>query len=302
MRKSAVLKTSGRTLAARVLAIRHLPVHLRIAAAVLVLVVICVVLAGWIAPYPPAAQNLVSRLAAPSWSHWLGTDHLGRDTLSRLLDGGRFSLTIAALATVLTAAIGTAIGVLSARRRGWLDEFFTRTSDVLLAMPEMVVALFLVAALGPGYPSLLLALTVTGWTPFARLARALAYDVSARGFIDAARVLGCPPWFIVMRHILPHLAGPLLGQATLRFGQFLISVGALSYLGLGVQPPQSDWGSMLAAAQPYAVRAPMTILAPGLVIFAVALCVTLLGQHVARMSSSRLLLATSVSTPPVSHE
>lgn len=275
----------------RNLPMRNLPVHLRVAASALALIVLSVALAGWIAPYPPAEQDLASRLAAPGVAHWLGTDHLGRDTLSRLLDGGRFSLTIAALATVLTAAIGTAIGVLSARRRGWLDEFFTRTNDVLLAMPEMVVALFLVAALGAGYPSLLLALTVTGWTPFARLARALAYDVSARGFIEAARVLGCPSSFIVLRHILPHLAGPLLGQATLRFGQFLISVGALSYLGLGVQPPQSDWGSMLAAAQPYAVRTPMTILAPGLVIFTVALSVTLLGQHLARMYSGRLLLA-----------
>jgi peptide/nickel transport system permease protein len=277
---------------------RNLPLHIRLAACVLAVVVLSVALAGWIAPYPSAEQDLASRLSTPSGAHWLGTDHLGRDTLSRLLDGGRFSLTIAALATVLTAVIGTAIGVLSARRRGWLDEFFTRTNDILLAMPEMVVALFLVAALGAGYPSLLLALTVTGWTPFARLARALAYDVSARGFIEAARVLGCSPWFTVRRHILPHLAGPLLGQATLRFGQFLISVGALSYLGLGVQPPQSDWGSMLAAAQPYAVRSPMTILAPGLVIFSVALYVTLIGQHLARMSSSRLLLASAPAPAP----
>jgi peptide/nickel transport system permease protein len=186
--------------------------------------------------------------------------------------------------------------VLSARRRGWLDEFFTRTNDILLAMPEMVVALFLVAALGAGYPALLLALTVTGWTPFARLARALAYDVSARGFIEAARVLGCSPWFTVRRHILPHLAGPLLGQAALRFGQFLITVGALSYLGLGVQPPQSDWGAMLAAAQPYAARAPVTILAPGLVVFTVALCVTLVGQRLAHMSSTRMLLPASSRT------
>lgn len=282
----------------RNLPVPHLPGHIWAAASVLALIVLSVLLAGWIAPYPPAEQDLASRLAAPSGTHWLGTDHLGRDTLSRLLDGGGFSLTVAALATVLTAVIGTAVGVLSARRRGWLDELFTRTNDILLAMPEMVVALFLVAALGAGYPSLLLALTVTGWTPFARLARALAYDVNARGFIEAARVLGCPPWFIILRHILPHLSGPLLGQATLRFGQFLISVGALSYLGLGVQPPQSDWGSMLAAAQPYAVRSPMTILAPGLVIFTVALCVSLIGQHLSRMSSSRLLLATSAGSAP----
>ena len=111
------------------------------------------------------------------------------------------------------------------------------------------------------------------------------------GFIEAAQVVGCSPSFIVFRHILPHLAGPLLGQATLRFGQFLINVGALSYLGLGVQPPQSDWGSMLASAQPYAARRPMTILAPGLVIFVVALCVTVIGQHVSRLNGSRLLLS-----------
>ena len=275
---------------------RDRPVLVRAAAALLTLIVLSVVLSPWIAPYPPAAQDLTARLAPPSPAHWLGTDHLGRDTLSRLLDGGRFSLVTAAVATVLTAVIGTGIGVLSARRRGWVDELLTRTNDVLLALPEMVVALFLVAVLGPGPLSLLLALTVTGWTPFARLARALAYDVSARGFVEAARVLGCSPSFIVLRHILPHLSGPLLGQAALRFGQFLITVGALSYLGLGVQPPQSDWGAMLAAAQPYAVRAPVTILAPGLVVFTVALCVTLIGQRLAHMSSTRMLLPASSRT------
>jgi peptide/nickel transport system permease protein len=275
---------------------RDRPVLVWAAAAVLALIVLSVAVSPWIAPYPPAAQDLTARLAPPGPAHWLGTDHLGRDTLSRLLDGGRFSLVTAAVATVLTAVIGTGIGVLSARRRGWVDELLTRTNDVLLALPEMVVALFLVAVLGPGPLSLLLALTVTGWTPFARLARALAYDVSARGFVEAARVLGCSPSFIVLRHILPHLSGPLLGQAALRFGQFLITVGALSYLGLGVQPPQSDWGAMLAAAQPYAVRAPVTILAPGLVVFTVALCVTLIGQRLAHMSSTRMLLPASSRT------
>lgn len=272
------------------------PVLVWAAAAVLALIVLSVALSPWIAPYPPADQDLGARLAPPGPAHWLGTDHLGRDTLSRLLDGGRFSLVTAAAATVLTAAVGTGIGVLSARRRGWVDELLTRTNDVLLALPEMVVALFLVAVLGPGRVTLLLALTVTGWTPFARLARALAYDVSARGFIEAARVLGCSPSFVVFRHILPHLAGPLLGQAALRFGQFLITVGALSYLGLGVQPPQSDWGAMLAASQPYAARAPVTILAPGLVVFTVALCVTLIGQRLAHVSSTRMLLPASSGT------
>ena len=264
---------------------RNLSAVDKAAVVVLALVVAAVAAAPWLTPFPPDDQNLAARLASPSATHWLGTDHLGRDTLSRLLDGGRFSLVVAALATVLTGLVGLVIGVLSARRKGWLDEFFTRTNDVLLALPEMVVALFIVAAMGTGFSSLLVALTVTGWTPFARLARTLAYDVSARGFVEAARVVGCSPSFIIFRHILPHLAAPMLGQATLRFGQLLISVGALSYLGLGVQPPQSDWGSMVAAAQPYAERAPWGIIAPGLAIFLVALCVTLIGQRASRRAA-----------------
>ncbi|WP_223947653.1 ABC transporter permease [Arthrobacter sp. NtRootA1] len=265
--------------------LRNLSAVDKAAVVVLAMVVAAVAAAPWLTPFPPDDQNLAARLASPSATHWLGTDHLGRDTLSRLLDGGRFSLVVAALATVLTGLVGLVIGVLSARRKGWLDEFFTRTNDVLLALPEMVVALFIVAAMGTGFSSLLVALTVTGWTPFARLARTLAYDVSARGFVEAARVVGCSPSFIIFRHILPHLAAPMLGQATLRFGQLLISVGALSYLGLGVQPPQSDWGSMVAAAQPYAERAPWGIIAPGLAIFLVALCVTLIGQRASRRAA-----------------
>ena len=264
---------------------RNLSAVDKAAVVVLALVIAAVAAAPWLTPFPPDDQNLAARLASPSASHWLGTDHLGRDTLSRLLDGGRFSLVVAAVATVLTGLVGLVIGVLSARRKGWLDEFFTRTNDVLLALPEMVVALFIVAAMGTGFSSLLVALTVTGWTPFARLARTLAYDVSARGFVEAARVVGCSPSFIIFRHILPHLAAPMLGQATLRFGQLLISVGALSYLGLGVQPPQSDWGSMVAAAQPYAERAPWGIIAPGIAIFLVALCVTLIGQRASRRAA-----------------
>ncbi|WP_224166116.1 ABC transporter permease [Arthrobacter sp. StoSoilA2] len=265
--------------------LRNLSAVDKAAVVVLALVVAAVAAAPWLTPFPPDDQDLAARLASPGATHWLGTDHLGRDTLSRLLDGGRFSLVVAALATVLTGLVGLVIGVLSARRKGWLDEFFTRTNDVLLALPEMVVALFIVAAMGTGFSSLLVALTVTGWTPFARLARTLAFDVSARGFVEAARVVGCSPSFIIFRHILPHLAAPMLGQATLRFGQLLISVGALSYLGLGVQPPQSDWGSMVAAAQPYAERAPWGIIAPGLAIFLVALCVTLIGQRASRRAA-----------------
>lgn len=254
------------------------PLSLIVGAAPLGLLAVLLVLAPWLEPYPPAEQNISERLLGVSAQHWLGTDNLGRDTFSRLLDGGRFSVTIAAIALVLCVVTGTLLGFLAARRRGVLDTVLMRATDILIAFPEMVVALFLVAVLGHGTRTLLLALTVGGWTPFARLARGLALEINSREFIEAAQALGCSGWFIMTRHLLPNALAPLTAHAALRFGHKLITVGALSYLGLGVQPPASDWGSMLAEAQPYLDRAPVLVLAPGAAIFAVALCVTLIGR------------------------
>ncbi|MEV0804979.1 ABC transporter permease [Micromonospora sp. NPDC050200] len=235
-------------------------------------------LAPWLAPYPPAQQDLVSRLEGPSAAHLLGTDHLGRDVLSRLLSGGRFSLAVASITLVICAATGTLVGFLAARRGGLLDSIVMRVTDILLAFPEMVVALFLVAVLGAGDLTLLLALTIGGWTPFCRLARGVALELNGRDFIEAAQALGCSGWFIIRRHLLPNALPPLLAHAAVRFGHKLITVGALSYLGLGVQPPSSDWGSMLSEATPYLDRAPLLVLAPGAAIFFAALSVTLIGR------------------------
>jgi ABC-type dipeptide/oligopeptide/nickel transport system permease subunit len=244
------------------------------------------VITPWIAPYDPAAQDLLDRIAPPSTGHLFGTDHLGRDILSRLLHGGRFSVSIAAIAVLITGVSGTLLGAVSARVGGLLDDVLMRLVDTLLAFPEVLIALFLVYILGPGYGTLIIALAVTGWTPFARLTRAVTLEINTRGYIEAAEALGCSRAFIIFRHVLPNAIGPVLAQAFLRFGHQLITVGGLSYLGLGVQPPESDWGAMLADAQLYMIRAPWLVLVPGFAIFLTALSVTLAG-HGLRQSLKR---------------
>lgn len=250
----------------------------RTGVSVLALVVLVLVLTPWIAPHDPAAQDLSQRLTGPSSTYWFGTDHLGRDVLSRLMHGGRFSVTVAAIALVLCAVIGSVIGAIAARKGGWLDELVMRTVDVLICFPDVVLALFLIALLGGGYGTLLLALTITGWTPFARLMRGLALEINSKDFVEAAEILGSPKAYIVFRHVIPNALRPVLAMSFLRFGHKLITVGALSYLGLGVQPPNSDWGAMLLDAQPYMERLPSLGILPGAAIFITALSVTMIGQ------------------------
>ncbi|HKY61317.1 MAG TPA: ABC transporter permease [Gemmatimonadota bacterium] len=249
-------------------------------------VCVLLILTPWIAPYDQAEQDLLARLQPPSAAHWLGTDHLGRDVLSRLLNGGRFSVSIAAVAVLITGISGTLIGAVSARVGGLLDDLLMRLVDALLAFPEVLIALFLVFVLGPGYGTLIVALAITGWTPFARLTRAVTLEINTRGYIEAAEALGCSRTFIILRHVLPNAIGPVLAQGFLRYGHQLITVGGLSYLGLGVQRPESDWGAMLAEATVYMIRAPWLVILPGLAIFLTALSVTLAG-HGLRQSLRR---------------
>lgn len=226
----------------------------------------------------PAAQNIVERLQGPSADYWLGTDNLGRDVFARLVEGGRFTVTIAAISVVISVVIGVAVGVIAGRIGGWFEEISMRLVDLLIAIPDTVIAIFLVAVFGPGHVTLIVALTIVGWTPYARLARGLALQVNAMDYIRAAEVLGMTRGFILTRHFLPNLIRPISAVTFLRFGHKLITVGGLSYLGLGVQPPAPDWGLMLAAAQPFLDRAPMLMIAPGLAIFITALSVTWIGH------------------------
>ena len=212
----------------------------------------------------PAKQNIANRLAAPSADYWLGTDNLGRDVFARLVEGGRFTVTIAAISVVISVIAGVLIGVLAGRLGGWFGEISMRLVDLLIAIPDTM--------------TLILALTIVGWTPYARLARGLALQVNAMDYIRAAEVLGMSRSFIIFRHFIPNMIRPISAVTFLRFGHKLITVGGLSYLGLGVQPPNPDWGLMLAAAQPFLERAPMLMIAPGLAIFLTALSVTWIGH------------------------
>jgi len=255
-------------------------------------VLLATLLAPWISPYDPDAQSLAQRLQAPSWTHWLGTDSLGRDTFSRVLHGGRFSLSVALITTLFSLLVGTVLGLLSALCGGWLDELFLRANDLLLALPEIVVALLIIAVMGPGFSTMVLSVGVVAWTPTARLVRSLAAQALSTHHVEASKHAGASRWFILRHHVLPFTAGPVLAQAALRFGLLLVLLGSLSYLGIGVQPPQSDWGSMLAEAQPHAIRAPWGIIAPGAAIFLVSFCVTLLGNRITHSLNGQDVLAS----------
>lgn len=206
-------------------------------------IVIAVAFAPWLAPFDPAEQFLRERLQGPSALHWLGTDNLGRDVLSRVLYGGRFSLLIAAIAVSLCFLVGVVIGTISARSSSTVDEIIMRFVDLLLSLPEIVMALCLIAIFGTGYITVILAILFISWAPFARLARALAVDIASKTYIQAAEVLGCSRTFIIFRHVIPNTIRPLAAMGFLRFGHTIITVGGLSFLGLGVQPPDSDWAA-----------------------------------------------------------
>ncbi|MEZ4728607.1 MAG: ABC transporter permease [Caldilineaceae bacterium] len=254
------------------------PVGLLIVGGVLLIIGVMTLGAPWLAQHDPNQQVLAARLQAPSSLYPLGTDHLGRDLLARLLYGGRSSLLLSALAVLLAGTVGVAIGALAGRVGGLFDEVTMRLVDVLIVFPNLVVALVIAALLEPSFGALLLALTITGWTTYARLARALTMDVLARPFIEAAVASGVSEERLLLRHVLPNISGPILATSFLRFGHTLLTVAGLSYLGVGVQPPTPDWGAMLAEAQPYMQRAPLLLLAPALAIFSTALSVTLIGQ------------------------
>lgn len=245
----------------------------------LLLILLATLGAPWLAPADPVQQTLSARLQPPSATHWLGADHLGRDLLARLLYGGRSSLLLAAVAVLVTATVGVVIGAFSARVGGFLDEVTMRLVDLLIVFPHLVLALVIATLLTPSFGALLLALTVTGWTTYARLARALTLDLLARPFIEGAWAVGVPEGRLLLRHILPNILGPILAMTFLRFGHTLLTVAGLSYLGVGIQPPTPDWGAMIAEAQPYMQRAPLLLIAPALLIFLTSLVVTLLGQR-----------------------
>jgi peptide/nickel transport system permease protein len=245
---------------------------------ILLLLVATAAFAPWLAPYDPAQQDLRADLLLHSQEHFLGTDKLGRDILSRILFGGRISLLVGITTVTISLAIGLTAGSLSGYFGGWLDQLLMRLVDILMAFPGILLAIGLTAVLGPGLNHVILALCLIGWTGYARLVRGEILSLKERDFIQAARSLGSTPRRIIALHLLPNLLPPLLIQATFGMAAAIIAEGSLSFLGLGVEPPTPSWGSMLNEGRQFLLVAPHITTYPGLAMMMTVLALNLVGD------------------------
>jgi len=236
-------------------------------------------LAPWISPYNPDFVDVANRLQPPSAAHWLGTDALGRDCLSRLLWGARISLLAGFTVVLLGALFGTLVGMVAAYARGWVDEVLMRLTDLVLCFPPIILALAIAAALGIGTTNTVIAMLVVWWPKFARLARALALVQRGQEYVEAAVVLGLKPSRILGRHIVPNAIGPLVVLVTLDVGNAIITFAGLSFLGLGVVPPTPEWGAMVAEGREL-VEQWWVATFPGLAILSIVLGFNFLGDGV----------------------
>lgn len=239
--------------------------------ALMILFIVMAVFAPLLAPYNPAALDLIHRLQPPSGAHWMGTDELGRDILSRVIFGARLSLTVAVSVVSLSLFLGLIFGGISGYYGKWVDVAVnTFLMNAFLALPGILLAIAFVAFLGPGLLNLILALSIGGWVGYARLVRAQVLAVREREFVEAARAIGASDLRIFVRHILPNILQPLIVQAAIGMAGAVLAEATLSFLGLGVPPPAASWGTMLNDARPFLFDAPHLVVFPAI---AVALCV-----------------------------
>jgi peptide/nickel transport system permease protein len=227
---------------------------------------IAAIVGPWIVPYDPAAQALPLRLVGPTWQHPFGLDELGRDVLARLLIGARISLLVGVSVVSISATVGVAVGALAGYAGGWLDSLLGRLMDVLLAFPGILLAIALVAVIGPGLSNVVFALATIGWVSYARLTRGQVLKVRELDYVQAARAAGAPTVRVLLRHVVPATLSAAIVQATLGMAGAIIAEASLSFLGLGVQPPTPSWGTMLDAGRSHLVDAPHLTIFPGLAI------------------------------------
>ena len=247
--------------------------------AILLLLLFVALFAGVLAPYSPVIGDLkTARLLPPSAEHWLGTDGQGRDILSRLLYGSRLTLMVVVLAAVIAAPIGLLIGTVSGYAGGWIDAVLMRITDIFLAFPKLVLALALVAALGPGIENAILAIAVTSWPPYARIARAETLTFRRSDFIASVKLMGASPTRIVIRHIMPLCLSSLIVRVTLDMAGIILTAAGLGFLGLGAQPPLPEWGAMIADGRRFILDQWWVAAMPGFAILVVSLGFNLLGD------------------------
>ena len=231
-----------------------------------------------VAPYDPIATSWTSVRKPPSALHWFGTDDLGRDILARVIYGARASLMAGAISVGIALTIGVPLGLLSGYRGGFVDALISRITDAMLACPFLILAIALAAFLGPSLSNAMIAIGISATPIFIRLTRGQVLSVKVEDYVEAARAVGNPSWRIALVHILPNILPALMVQATLSIAAAIIAEAALSFLGLGQQPPAPSWGSMLNAAQRFLTTAPWMAIWPGLAIFVVVLSLNLVGD------------------------
>jgi peptide/nickel transport system permease protein len=253
----------------------------RLAMAGLVLIVIFVIaalLAPWIAPYDPIATSWTRIRKPPSELFWFGTDENGRDVFSRVLWGARASLMAGVISVFAAGCFGVPLGLLAGMAGGWVDGIVSRIADAMLSVPFLILAIALAAFLGPALENAMLAIAISATPIFVRLARGMALDAKGAEWVDASRAIGNPMMVTAVRHVLPNILPPLLVQATLAIAEAIIAEASLSFLGLGQQPPNPSWGSMLNGAQRFLTQAPWMSVYPGIAIFLVVLAFNLVGD------------------------
>jgi peptide/nickel transport system permease protein len=236
------------------------------------------ILAPWIAPYDPIKQSWSAVRKPPSELYWLGTDEIGRDLLSRIIFGARASLSAGLISVSIALSIGVPLGVAAGYIGGWTDALISRITDAMLATPFLILAIALAAFLGPSLGNAMIAIGITATPIFIRLTRGQVMAVKVEDYIEAAAAVGNPRWRIAVKHILPNILPSLLVQGTLAIATAIIAEAALSFLGLGQQPPAPSWGSMLNTAQRFLTNAPWMAIWPGLAIFLAVVSFNLLGD------------------------
>jgi peptide/nickel transport system permease protein len=275
LHRSAVVPRSPAQLALRRF------IHRPVAVGGLVVIVLFIgvaIFAPLIAPYDPIATSWTAIRKAPSFAHWMGTDENGRDVLTRVIFGARASLLAGVVSVLIAAGIGVPAGLLAGFAGGWIDAVLSRIVDAMLACPFLILAIALAAFLGPDLANAMIAIGVSTAPRFMRVARAATLDASSNDYVEAARAIGNPAWRVAVRHVLPNIVPPIMVQGTLAIAAAIIAEASLSFLGLGQQPPDPSWGSMLNSAQRFLSQAPWLAVFPGLAIFLAVLSFNLIGD------------------------
>ena len=249
-----------------------------VSAAVLGVVVVVAVVANWITPFGVNDVDVPNALRAPSGEHWFGTDELGRDVFSRVLVAMQASMRVAVISVAFAVVVGVTVGVIAGYRGGWVDAVFMRVVDVMFAFPVLLLALAVVAILGPGTTTTILAIGIVYTPIFARVARASTLSVRVEPYVQMSRAMGTGSRYILRRHIVPNIAGPLIVQTSLSLAFAILSEAALSFLGLGIQPPQPSLGRMIFDSQGFVTMAWWMAVFPGAAIFVIVLAFNLVGD------------------------